>query len=37
MAKISGEAFARKVSRGYMDGDEATWATYRKMPHDRNG
>ncbi|HVZ44186.1 MAG TPA: TRAP transporter substrate-binding protein [Ramlibacter sp.] len=31
ISKISGEAFARKVGRAYMEGDEATWATYRKM------
>jgi TRAP-type C4-dicarboxylate transport system substrate-binding protein len=28
--KISGEPFARAVGRTYMQGDEATWAAYRK-------
>jgi TRAP-type transport system periplasmic protein len=31
IAKISGEAFARKVGRAYMKGDQATWDTYKKL------
>src|SRR5439155_16696717 len=29
ISRISGEVFARKVGRAYMNGDQATWDAYR--------